>query len=141
VGHGICVCKPTSRYQIRNSQYNATVGLILVTPFPFVRSVMQKKRNVTHGSLRDGDRNSEMETREAPPCKIRAKCKLLRCVRPPTPMFVLQPWREAFCETYTTRSIELKNPRRMTSNPGLGAEQQSKHPSRKTRLSENQHPS
>jgi hypothetical protein len=54
----------TSRYQFRSSQYNATVGLILVTSLPIVRSVMQKKRNVTHGSLRNGDRNSENETRE-----------------------------------------------------------------------------
>ena len=50
---------------IRISQFNAAVGLILVTPLPFVRSVMQKKRNVTHGSLRDGDHNSENENKRS----------------------------------------------------------------------------
>jgi hypothetical protein len=50
---------------IRSSQYNATVGLILVTFLPIVRSVMQKKSNVTHGSLRDGDRNSDNENKRS----------------------------------------------------------------------------
>ena len=58
MGLGICVQTNVQVSSIRGSQYNATVGLILVTSLPCVRSVMQKKRNVTWLAA-CGDRNSE----------------------------------------------------------------------------------